>query len=160
MKSTVLAQLAELERLSHASLKQRWRELFGSDPPAYSQRLLIQRLAYRIQELAYGGLPPDARTRMEELVRNAKSETKPSRSNSSKEKEANAKTPPPGTRLVREFKEKRYEVVVGESGFEFKGRRYRSLSAIAREITGTQWSGPSFFGLKEKRGKRTKGAAR
>ena len=59
-------------------------------------------------------------------------------------------SPPRGTRLIREFRDVRYEVLVAERGFEFEGRKYRSLSAIAREITGTQWNGPAFFGLRGK----------
>ncbi len=150
MKSSVLAQLAELERLSHVSLKRRWRDLFGNEPPAYGRQFLRRRLAYRIQERAFGGLSENARTQMEALVPSVESQenqSAPSRAKPGKTKPGLA---PPGTRLIREFRDKRYEVVVGEKGFEFEGRRYRSLSAIAREITGTQWNGPAFFGLREK----------
>ena len=155
MESSVLAQLAELERLSHASLKRRWRDLFGNDPPAYGRQFLRRRLAYRIQELAFGGLSEDARTQMEALVPGVESqenESAPSRAKPGKTKHDPA---PPGTRLIREFRDKRYEVVVVAKGFEFEGRCYRSLSAIAREITGTQWNGPAFFGLREKSTKET-----
>ena len=153
MKSSVLAQLADLERLSHASLKQRWRKLFGNDPPAYGRQFLRRRLAYRIQERAFGGLSEDARTQMEALVPGVESQENQSAPSRAKQRKTRSGLAPPGTRLIREFREKRYEVVVGEKGFEFEGRRYRSLSAIAREITGTQWNGPAFFGLREKSAK-------
>ena len=123
MEASVLAKLAELERLSHASLKKRWRVLFGSEPPAYGRQFLRRRLAYRIQERAFGGLSEDARTQMEALVPSVESQENkpaPSRIKPGKTKPDLA---PPGTRLIREFREKRYEVVVGEKGFEFEGRR-------------------------------------
>ncbi len=150
MKSSVLAQLAELERLSHVSLKRRWRVLFGSEPPAYGRQFLRRRLAYRIQELAFGGLSEGVRTQMEALVPSVESQEDQSAPPRTKHGKTKPGLAPPGTRLIREFHGKRYEVVVAERGFEFKGRRYRSLSAIAREITGTQWNGPAFFGLREK----------
>ena len=150
MKSSVLAQLAELERLSHVSLKRRWRELFGNDPPAYGRQFLRRRLAYRIQELAFGGLSEGVRTQMEALVPSVESQENESGPLRIKQRRRKPDLAPPGTRLIREFRDKRFEVVVGEKGFEFEGRRYRSLSAIAREITGTQWNGPAFFGLREK----------
>ena len=153
MKSSVLAQLADLERLSLASLKNRWRALFGNDPPAYGRQFLRRRLAYRIQELAFGGLSEDARTQMEALVPSVASQGNESAPSRTKQRRIKPGLAPPGTRLIREFREKRYEVVVGEKGFEFEGRRYRPLSAIAREITGTQWNGPAFFGLREKSAK-------
>ena len=135
MESSVLAQLAELERLSHASLKRRWRDLFGSAPPVYGRQFLRRRLAYRIQELAFGGLSEGVRTQMEALVPSVEPQENQSAPSRAKQRRRKPDLAPPGTRLIREFREKRYEVVVGESSFEFEGRRYRSLSAIAREIT-------------------------
>ncbi len=157
MKRSVLAQLTELDQLSRAVLKRRWRELFGTDPPTYGRALLIRRLAYRIQELAYGGLSEQSQARLKELGQRAVSPKNPAGSGTQKSGETNHASPPPGTRLIREFRGVRYEIVVAERGFEFEGRKYRSLSAIARELTGTQWNGPAFFGL---RGKAAKEEAR
>jgi hypothetical protein len=153
MESSVVAKLAELERLSHAALKKHWCALFGSEPPAYGRQFLRRRLAYRIQECAFGGLSEDARTQMEALVPSVESQENQSAPSGTKQRRRKPDLAPPGTRLIREFRDKRYEVVIGESSFEFEGRRYRSLSAIAREITGTQWNGPAFFGLREKSAK-------
>ena len=155
MKSSVLAKLADLERLSHAALKKRWCALFGNDPPAYGRQFLRRRLAYRIQELAFGGLSEASRAQMEALAPSVESQENKSAPPRAKQRSRKPDLAPPGTRLIREFREKRYEVVVVEKGFEFEGRRYRSLSAIAREITGTQWNGPAFFGLREKITKET-----
>ena len=158
MKRSVLAQLAELDQLSRASLKRRWQELFGTDPPAYGRALLIRRLAYRIQELAYGGLSGEAQAQLNGLARGAIPQKNGARSSTTQTDQTKpAGQPPRGTRLIREFRDVRYEVLVAERGFEFEGRKYRSLSAIAREITGTQWNGPAFFGL---RGKGAKGNPR
>jgi len=149
MESSLLGHLADLERLSLVFLRIRWRELFGSDPPAYGRQLLIRRLAYRIQERAHGGLSPDCRLQLEKLVQ-GDGIAGDGRGGGIQEIQRTSRTQtPPGTRIVREWRGRLYEVLVGESGFEFEGSRYRSLSAIAKVITGTHWNGPVFFGLRE-----------
>jgi hypothetical protein len=140
----VLPRLAALQTASTPELKQQWRELFGREPPAFNRAYLQSRLAYRIQELAYGGLKPETRARLEALgeqldggnvvLRRIRADSRPL----------------PGTRLVREYGGVQHVVTVRPDDFEFEGRRYASLSAIARHITGTRWNGWAFFGLKRK----------
>ena len=138
----VLPRLAALQTASTPELKQQWRELFGKEPPAFNRAYLQSRLAYRIQELAYGGLKPETRARLEALgeqldggnvvLRRIRADSRPL----------------PGTRLVREYGGVQHVVTVRADDFEFEGRPYQSLSAIARHITGTRWNGWTFFGLR------------
>ncbi len=147
--SSILRQIAELEMLPAAQLEARWRTLFGSDPPACQRRFLVKRLAYRIQELAYGGLSETARARMEEIAQEAGMDAEaslPGRGRRTRDRKR--ELPVAGTRLVRVWDDRRYEVTVTATGFEFEGRPYRSLSAIANAITGTHWNGRVFFGLR------------
>jgi len=138
---SVLKQVMELPTLGFAELKARWVELYGTEPPAYNRAHLVKRLAYRIQELAYGGLSEGARERLEGLGETRR----PSR--------PRRDLPVAGTLLVREWQGRRYEVTVTRGGFEYKGRPYRSLSAIAKAITGTQWNGKAFFGFRSQKAK-------
>jgi hypothetical protein len=131
----VLRQVMELPTLDFAELKAHWAELYGTEPPAYNKAHLVKRLAYRIQELAYGGLSEAARERLEGLGETRRSGPR-------------GDLPVAGTLLVREWQGERHEVAVTRDGFEYQGRPYRSLSAIARAITGTQWNGKAFFGLR------------
>jgi hypothetical protein len=140
------ARLAALKTTPTPELKNQWRELFESDPPAFNRRYLESRLAYRIQELAYGGLKPETVKRLEVLgeqldggnitLRRIRADLKPIA----------------GTRLVREWQGIEQTVTVLSDGYEWQGRPYRSLSAVARAITGTRWNGWVFFGLKSQRG--------
>ena len=142
----VLGRLAALRTLPTAELKAQWRELFGTEPPPWSRAYIQSRLAYRIQELAYGGLKPETRARLEALgeqldggnvvLRRVRADSRPLA----------------GTRLVREWRGVEHVVTVRADGFEFEVRPYRSLSAVARAITGTRWNGWTFFGLKAGRG--------
>jgi Protein of unknown function (DUF2924) len=144
--SPVLKQIAGLPKLSHAELKALWREYFGVDPPAYRRGFLIRGIAHKLQELTYGPLKPGYQTRLDAMIE-------------CKEKPNGAGRPGrrprydvhllEGTRLLRQWRGTTHEVVVIERGYEYQGKRYRSLSAVARAITGTQWSGPLFFGLRK-----------
>jgi hypothetical protein len=144
MNNSVLAQVSALPSKSAAELKQMWRELYDREPPAYNRQFLIKRLAYRIQELAYGGLSARAEVKLKALA---------------EEEEARLKGKAPrriarpiaDTRLVREWKGVEHHVTVLDDGFEYQGRKYTSLSAIARAITGTRWNGPAYFGLRNHR---------
>jgi hypothetical protein len=140
----VLRRLAALQTASTAELKAEWRQLFGTEPPAFNKRYLQDRLAYRVQELAYGGLKPETVARLEALgerldggnvvLRRIRADSRPL----------------PGTQLVRDWKGVRHVVTVLQDGFEFEGRPYQSLSAIARHITGTRWNGWTFFGIRSR----------
>jgi hypothetical protein len=147
--SSVARQIADLETLPAAKLGDRWRALFGTEPPAYQRRFLVKRLAYRLQELAYGGISEAARARMEEIAQEAgldEEASLPGRGHRAHKR--SRELPVAGTRLVRMWDDRRYEVTVTATGFEFEGRPYRSLSAIANAITGGHWNGRVFFGLR------------
>jgi len=151
MSTDPRAQLAELRHLSMAGLKQRWRDLIGTDPPEYNRKFLVSRLAYRVQELAYGGLSASALADMDAILDDAGCD-KLGRMRRRRNKGTGHRKLLIGTRLVREWNGERHEVTVVPGGFEYRGNRFPSLSAIARIITGTRWNGPGFFGLREKRG--------
>ncbi|WP_254452493.1 DUF2924 domain-containing protein [Roseicella sp. DB1501] len=130
-----------------ADLKQQWRELCGTEPPSYNRKFLESRLAYRIQEAAYGGLKAETVARLEALGEQLDGGNVVLR-----RIRAGDDRPIAGTRLVREYQGVQHTVTVLQDGFDYEGRPYRSLSAIARHITGTRWNGWSFFGLKSQRG--------
>ena len=145
-KDQVLGRLAWIQTAPIAELKAEWRRLFGKEPPPFSRTYITSRLAYRIQELAYGGLKPETRARLEALgeqldggnvvLRRIRADSRPL----------------PGTRLIREHDGVQHVVTVRADDFEYEGRPYRSLSAVARHITGTRWNGWTFFGLKGRAG--------
>lgn len=145
MADTILAQLAALKTTPTPDLKKKWRQLFDTEAPPYNRRFLESRLAYRIQELTYGGLKPATIERLEALgeqldggnivLRRIRADDRPIA----------------GTRLIREWQGVEHTVTVLGDGYEWQGRPYRSLSAIARAITGTRWNGWLFFGMKSHR---------
>jgi hypothetical protein len=143
----VLAQIAALSSAPVETLKAQWRDLIGTEPPRQNRKYLESRLAYRIQELAFGGLKPETLDRLEKLARGL--DTGKGRGRT----KANAARPVTGTRLVREWKGVEHCVTVTADGYEYQGLPYRSLSAVARAITGTQWNGLLFFGLKRQSGR-------
>jgi Protein of unknown function (DUF2924) len=146
MTDIVLARVAALKTARTVDLKQQWRELFGTEPPPYNRRFLESRLAYRIQELAYGGLKPEAIARLEAIA-----EDLDGGDSDRRRRRAGQDRPIAGTRLIREWKGIEHCVTVRDEDFEYQGRPYKSLSAVARAITGTRWNGLIFFGLKNHR---------
>jgi hypothetical protein len=144
MTDSVLAQVAALKTAPVADLKQKWRDLFEREPPPYNRRFLESRLAYRIQELAYGGLSAETLERLEALADELEGKR-------SRRSTLLNNRPMAGTRLIREWNGIEHCVTVRNSDFEYQGRPYKSLSAIAKHITGTQWNGLVFFGLKNTR---------
>ncbi len=138
MTPPLLKQIADLHGKPQGELKLLWQEYFGAEPPAYRKGFLVRGLAQRIQELTFGGLPASQQTRLDALI-----EDKPSR----------RKTPEsttsllPGTKLVRDWQGVAHHVTVTQDGFEYRGRRFKSLSAIANLIAGTRWNGWTFFGV-------------
>ena len=146
MTDSVVARVAALKTAPVGDLKQMWRELFDQDAPPFNRRFLESRLAYRIQELALGGLRRDTVKRLEKLgeqLDGGKAVVRRRRVDG---------RPVAGTRLIREWDGEPHEVVVGIDFFEYQGRRYKSLSSVAREITGTNWNGWRFFGFPSARG--------
>ncbi|MEQ9145207.1 MAG: DUF2924 domain-containing protein [Parvibaculaceae bacterium] len=139
------ARLAALKTATTPDLKAQWRDLFDNEPPPFNRRYLESRLAYRIQELSLGGLKPETIRRLERL-----GEELDGGDRSRRRVRADA-MPIAGTRLIREWQGVEHVVTVTADGFEWQGRPYKSLSAIARAITGTRWNGWVFFGLKSRR---------
>jgi hypothetical protein len=146
-QTDVLGRLAALKAATTPELREQWRALFGTEPPPYGRRMLEGRLAYRVQELAYGGLRPETVARLEAL-----GEQLDGRNLVLRRVRRDDQRPVAGTRLIREHQGVDHVVTVLRDGFEWQGRPYRSLSAVARAITGTRWNGPLFFGLKNHRG--------
>ena len=138
----VLPRLAALRTAPIADLKQQWRMLYGKEPPAFSRSYIESRLAYRIQELAYGGLRPETRKRLEALGERLDG------GNAVLRRIRADNRPLPGTQLIRDYDGVQHVVTVRADDLEFEGRPYQSLSAIARHITGTRWNGWVPFGLK------------
>lgn len=143
---TIIQKLASLQAMDIIDLKSEWRRLFDTDPPTFNRKTLEARLAYRIQELAFGGLSKDTRRRLKDLgervdggdplIRHARVDNRPAT----------------GTQLIREWQGEDHVVTVTPNGYEWGGRPYKSLSAVARAITGTRWNGWVFFGLKRQGG--------
>src|SRR5215207_6587904 len=147
MTDTVLARVAALKATPTPDLKSQWRDLCGKEPPPYNRRFLESRLAYRIQELACGGLKPEAVKRLVALGEQLDG------GNITVRRTRVDNRPIAGTRLIREWQGVEHCVTVLQGGYEYQGRPYKSLSAVARAITGTRWNGWVFFGLKNWQGR-------
>jgi hypothetical protein len=142
MTDSVIGRIAALKTTPTLDLRAMWRDLFDSEPPRYNRRFLESGLAYRIQELQYGGLKPATIARLEALgeqLDGGKIEVRRRRGDD---------RPIAGTRLIREGKGVEHTVTVLDDGYEYQGRLYKSLSAIARAIAGTRWNGWVFFGVR------------
>jgi Protein of unknown function (DUF2924) len=136
--------LSRLPKLNMHELREEWCRLYKSDAsPRLSRELLIRAVAYRMQEVALGGLRLEPRRQLDQIAQEVKHTGAAAKRFRPQLK--------PGTRLIREWQRRTYEVVVRDDGFSWQDTQYRSLSAIARKITGTAWSGPLFFGLKQTR---------
>jgi hypothetical protein len=140
--SSVLAhEIAVLHQSTSDDLKERWRVLYGCEPPRrISRDLLVRALAYRIQEQMLGGLKPSTRRLLAKVAADAS------------ERRSHRVVPEPtleaGTVLLREWHGIEHQVIVREEGIVFRGKSFKSLSEVAYRITGAKWSGPRFFGLK------------
>lgn len=133
---TLDERLAALETMSPAQLRSEWRAVYKKPPPQLTPDLLARGIAWQLQAKVHGGLSRKAEAI---LSRYAPGQTR-------KRPDKKLKL---GIRLVRRWQDRTYDVIAVESGFLHDGAVYRSLSAVARVITGTPWSGPRFFGLKE-----------
>ena len=142
--TTCREALSRLSTLEIGELRQQWRALYKAEAsPHLSRELLVRAVAYRMQEVALRGLGPARQRQLRQIAQQFK-------------QTGAANTPPrpelkPGTRLIREWQGRTYDVLALDDGFSWQNTQYRSLSAIARKITGTAWSGPLFFGLKPNR---------
>ena len=134
-------QLAALSGMDAPELRTEWRRLYRSHPPKLLRRDLLELgVAWKLQERVLGGLSAATKRQLGELAR-----TMAEKSDLTKARKVSLK---PGARIIREWNGEMHEVLVVEDGFRWRGRTWRSLSMIAREMTGTHWSGPRFFGLK------------
>ena len=142
----VLARLSALKSMTMPQLRQEWEKLFSAAAPNNSRPFLEQRLAHRIQELAFGGLSKPIIHTLDNLADEV--EGKKVR----KSVISDPRNPIIGTRLIRDWKGTEHTVLVAKDGFDWNGQRYKSLSAIAKSITGTNWNGYRFFGLRATEG--------
>ena len=143
--ASVIMQLAALKRMTVVELKTKWESLFGSPAPNNSRSYLELRLGYRVQELTLGGLSRETRRTLDLLADEIEGKI------GRKAIIADSRNPVVGTRLVREWGGVEHTVTVIKDGFDWQGQKFKSLSAAARAITGTQWNGYRFFGLREAR---------
>jgi Protein of unknown function (DUF2924) len=163
MDVSIVNQIEELRRMKVVALRIRYRELFGEETRSSNRQFLFRRIAWRLQANAHGDLSERARHRALEIADDADLRICPPEGFFSKPQPAevaapmvpvagrrDGRVPCPGTLLTRQFKDRRIVVKVLEHGFEYQSQRYRSLSAIAREVTGTRWNGLVFFGVAER----------
>jgi hypothetical protein len=138
-REALAAEIASLSKLDTDELRARWKDMFGNPPSGdISRSFLTRAIAYRLQEKAFGGLKPSTQRLLAEFSYDGANGSAAVRSRILR----------PGAVLVRQWRGISHQVGVLEKGVCFRGKRYRSLSEVAREITGTRWSGPLFFGLK------------
>lgn len=159
MKKNVAADVARLEKMSVNQLAKRFQEVFGDECRSRHKRYLIRRIAWRLQANAEGGLTDRARQRAEELAHDAEIRVTPPREKKAKSDATppatikmdagrDTRLPPPGNWIEREYKGRTIRVLVIDGGLEYEGERYRSLSAIAKAITGSHMNGYLFFRLR------------
>jgi len=156
MKERIMEQIAALKDVSVEELQRRHRELFGGQEAASDNKVyLIRRIAYRLQELQSGGLSEKAQNRLAELIalydpiNNKDMRPKVSLETDARKKSIgrDRRLPIPGSVIFREYRGKKIEAKVLENGFEYNGKIYRTLTAIAQEVTGAHWNGYLFFNL-------------
>jgi hypothetical protein len=147
----ISAEIAALAALDLKDLKSRWRALYDTEPPPrISRELLARAIAYRLQEKVFGGLAPATRRLLERVVADRSSR---------RARLSLARKAAPGTLLIREWRGAAHQVTVHVDEVVYRGKRYGSLSEVARLITGTRWSGPLFFGLRKPVGEAHHGPA-
>ncbi len=129
--------------MSVTQLKEKWREVLGEEPRSNNRGYLWRKLARKIQEMEFGGLSEEA-----ELASDGKERNRPAIRTKPPQSIRDRRLPMPGTIITRKYKGETIQVQVLEKGFEYQGRLYRSLSAVAQEVTGSHWNGFLFFGLK------------
>lgn len=161
MKTGTYREIQQLSRMTVGELREKYLDVFGEETRSRHKEFLRKRIAWRLQALAEGGLSERAKRRAEELANDAdlrlraprdriesgSTELKARSESSRISPSRDARLPLPGTLLTREYQGRDIVVKVLDDGFEFEDRRYRSLSAIAREATGSKWNGFLFFGI-------------
>jgi hypothetical protein len=159
MKLDIEKEVAALQRMSTGQLCERYAELFREPTRTRHRTYLVRKIAWKLQALVEGDLSERARRRAEELARGAELRVMPPKANEVTHAAAvvahtaistDARLPAPGTAIVRQYKGRTLQVLVLTDGFEFEGQRYKSLSAVAKKITGSHVNGYRFFGLEGK----------
>jgi hypothetical protein len=159
MPPNLASEIAALPRLCVSELRVKFAEVCGELTPSHNKVWLVKRIAWRLQARAEGDLSERARRRAAELVADAdlRLSAPPADADSTKDKKpatlripTDDRLPRPGTILTRRYKGRTLQVEVLEHGFAFEGKTYRSLSAVAKAVTGAHCSGHFFFGLTEK----------
>ena len=156
MAETKLSEIMKLKEKSLDELKAKYEELFpGRQAPSNNKVFLWRKIAYKIQELEYGGVSAEAQSKIEQLIQqydpinnkalrpDAAIENQPKKRSLSRDK----RLPIPGTVIIKEYKGIKLEIKILESGFEYHNKVYKSLTAIAKEVTGAHWNGYLFFNL-------------
>jgi Protein of unknown function (DUF2924) len=147
MRQTPIPKLSKLKTAQRSELLALWTTTLGSPPPLRASReLLANALAWQLQERKFGGLKPAARRKLREL---ASSRKRTKRASSLSPSATNLR---PGTVIIKQWRGTQHVVMVLADGFQHQGKVYSSLSQLAREITGTRWNGPAFFGLRKAHG--------
>lgn len=159
MTLNVGKELVALEQMSVGALRERYAELFDETTAARNRRWLIKRIIWRMQSLEQGDLSDRARERAKELANRSdlrvtaphdhrsETETAMATKTVAYRIEGSSRTPLPGTLITRTYKGRLVQVQVLANGFEFEGDVYRSLSAVAKQITGSHWNGFKFFNI-------------
>ena len=156
MAETKLSQIMELKEKALGDLQTKYQKLFpGQQAPSNNRVYLWRKIAYRLQELEYGGISSETQGKIQQLIQqydpinnktlrpNTIPENRPKKSKLSRDK----RLPIPGTVIIKEYKGIKLEVKILESGFEYHNKVYKSLTAIAKEVTGAHWNGYLFFNL-------------
>lgn len=142
--------IEELKNLSREELIQKWKKLFGTNSPQHAKKdLLIKHIAWELQAKEQGGLSAQTKKQLGKLAEKMNKKQEVSEADIKETCKNTTLEIKAGTKLIREYQGKKYEVTALEKGFEYKGKKYKSLSAIANEITGTRWNGKIFFGVKK-----------
>jgi len=148
MTETMIERINSLRSMTVGQLREKYRDVFGEETKSGNKDWLWRRVAWRIQELEYGGLPERAKRRAAELANEADIRVRvPKDAFAGHSGEERKKAAPTGSVLTRKYKGRTYSVRVLENGFEYDGRIFKSLSAVARDITGSHWNGNLFFNI-------------
>lgn len=156
MNESILNQIMALKTASLAELRAKYSELHeGQKAPADNKTYLWRRIAYRLQEIEYGGLSEQAQAKLTNLIqeydpvnnKGFRPENSITRGGQAKQTLRDRRLPIPGSTITKDYKGTKLNVKVLEKGFEYRGKKYASLSTIAREITGAHWNGYAFFNL-------------
>ena len=156
MNAEIGRQIDELRHMTTAQLQMKYRELFGQSSHSNHKDYLFRRVAWRLQAIVEGGLSERACQYAREIAEDADlrlcapkhyGETQSAVRMASASRRPDPRVPAPGTQLIKRYRKETITVTVLEDGYQYGPRVYKSLSAIAREVTGTQWNGFQFFGL-------------